>query len=105
MIALRRGRELALLRLTGATNRQVRSMARSEAALIVAIGLGVGLAIAATALVPLSHSLSGDLRPYIPFRQLAAILGVSTLLALIALAVPTRRALRKRPITALASAE
>ena len=105
MIALRRGRELALLRLTGATNRQVRSMARWEAALIVAIGLGVGLAIAATALVPLSHSLTGDLRPYIPFRQLAAILGVSTLLAVIALAVPTRRALRKRPITALASAE
>jgi putative ABC transport system permease protein len=40
MIALRRGRELALLRLTGATPRQVRSMARWEAALIVAIGLG-----------------------------------------------------------------
>jgi putative ABC transport system permease protein len=105
MIALRRGRELALLRLTGATNRQVRSMARWEAALIVAIGLGVGLAIAATALIPLSHSLTGDLRPYIPLRQLGAILGVSTLLAVIALAVPTRRALRKRPITALASAE
>src|SRR3954447_5595578 len=105
MIALRRGRELALLRLTGATNRQVRSMARWEAALIVAIGLSVGLAIAATALVPLSHSLTGDLRPYIPVRQLAAILGVSTLLAVVALAVPTRRALRKRPITALASAE
>jgi predicted ABC-type transport system involved in lysophospholipase L1 biosynthesis ATPase subunit len=105
MIALRRGRELALLRLTGSTNRQVRSMARWEAALIVAIGLGVGLAIAATALVPLSHSLTGDLRPYIPIRQVAAILGVSTLLAVVALAIPARRALRKRPITALASAE
>ncbi|TML68685.1 MAG: FtsX-like permease family protein [Actinobacteria bacterium] len=105
MIALRRGRELALLRLTGATNRQVRSMARWEAALIVAIGLGVGLAIAATALLPLSHSLTGGLQPYIPLNQLAAILGVSTLVAVIALAVPTRLALRKRPITALASAE
>jgi putative ABC transport system permease protein len=40
MIALRRGGELALLRLTGATPRRVRSMARWEAALIVAIGLG-----------------------------------------------------------------
>ena len=105
IIALRRSRELALLRLTGATNRQVRSMARWEAALIVAIGLGVGLAIAATALLPLSHSLTGDLRPYIPLHQLAAILGVSTLVAVIALAIPTRVALRKRPITALASAE
>src|SRR5262249_46614918 len=34
MIALRRGRELALLQLVGATRRQVRSMARWEAALI-----------------------------------------------------------------------
>ena len=105
MIALRRDRELALLRLSGATKRQVRSMARWEAALIVAIGLGVGLAIAATALVPLTHSLTGGFRPYIPLRQLGLILGGSTVLAVIALAIPTRRALRTRPITALASPE
>src|SRR5438309_1823614 len=73
-IALRRGRELALLSLTGATKRQVRSMARWEAVLIVAIGLGVGLAIAAMALLPLSHALTGGLRPHIPMDQLGAIL-------------------------------
>jgi hypothetical protein len=66
MIALRRGRELGLLRLVGATHRQVRSMARWEAALIIAIGLGLGLAIAAVALLPLSHALTGSLRPYVP---------------------------------------
>jgi putative ABC transport system permease protein len=105
MIALRRGRELALLRLTGATNRQVRSMARWEAALIVVTGLGVGLAIAATALLPLSHALTGTLTPFIPVGQLAAILGVSTALALVALTVPTRRVLRTPAITAVGSAE
>jgi putative ABC transport system permease protein len=42
MIALRRSRELALMRLIGATPRQVRSMARWEAALIITIGLGIG---------------------------------------------------------------
>jgi len=105
MIALRRNRELALLRLSGATTRQVRSMARWEAALIVAIGLGVGLAIAATALVPLTHSLTGGFRPYVPPRQLGLILGASTVLAMFALAIPTRRALRARPITALGTAE
>ena len=97
MIALRRRRELALLRLVGATPRQVRSMARWEAVLIIAIGLGVGLAIAATALLPLSHALNGGL-PYVPVRPLAAILGVTTLVALAALALPTRHALRARPI-------
>jgi putative ABC transport system permease protein len=104
MIALRRSRELALLRLTGATKRQVRSMARWEAALIVAIGLGVGLAIAATALLRLSHALKGTLQPFVPIGQLAAIVGVSTVLPLVALTVPTRRALRTRPITAVSAA-
>ncbi len=105
MIALRRGRELGLLRLVGATNRQVRSMARWEAALIIAIGLGLGLAITAVALLPLSHALTGSLRPYVPAAPLAAILGGSTLLALVALALPTRRALRTRPVEAIGVGE
>jgi putative ABC transport system permease protein len=101
MIALRRRRELALLRLTGATTRQVWSMARWEAILIITIGLGVGLAIAATALLPLSHAFTGGLRPYAPAGWFAAILGVSALLALVALSAPTRRALRMPPVEAI----
>ena len=101
MIALQRGRELALLQLVGGTRRQVRSMARWEAALIVTIGVGVGLAISAIALVPLSHALTGSFRPYIPLGQLAAILGISALVAILALAVPTRRVLRARPVEAI----
>jgi len=105
MIALRRGRELALLRLVGSTRHQVGSMARWEAGLIVVIGLGVGLAIAAAALLPLSHALTGSLTPHVPLGQLAAILGVSALLALLALALPTRRALRTRPVEAIGVGE
>src|SRR4051794_8317337 len=105
MIALQRARELGLLQLVGATRGQVRSMARWEAVLIVTIGLGVGLAIAATALLPLSHALTGSLRPYVPAGQLAAILGVSALFALVALALPTRRVLRSRPIEAIGLGE
>jgi putative ABC transport system permease protein len=105
MIALQRGRELGLLRLVGGTPGQVRSMARWEAGLIITIGLGLGLAIAATALLPLSHALTGSLRPYVPLDQLAAILGVSALLALLALALPTRRALRSRPVEAIGVGE
>ncbi len=101
MIALQRRRELALLRLGGATPGQTRSMARWEAALVIAMGLGLGLAIAATALLPLSHALTGTLRPHVPLDQLAAILGTSALLALLALALPTRRALRSRPVEAI----
>jgi putative ABC transport system permease protein len=105
MIGLRRGRELGLLRLVGGTRRQVRSMARWEAGLIIAIGLGLGVAITATALLPLSHALTGSLRPYIPMGWLAGILGGSALLALVALALPTRRALRVRPVEAIGVGE
>jgi putative ABC transport system permease protein len=105
MIATQRGRELALLRLVGGIPRQVRSMARWEAGLIVAIGLGLGLAIAAAALLPLSHALTGSLVPFVPPAQLAAILGVSALLAALALALPTRRALRSTPIQAMGMGE
>jgi putative ABC transport system permease protein len=105
MIALQRGRELGLLRLVGGTARQVRSMARWEAGLIITIGLGLGLAIAATALLPLSHALTGSIRPHVPLDQLAAILGVSALLALLALALPTRRALRSRAVEAIGVGE
>src|SRR6201996_562941 len=104
MIGLRRRRELGLLRLVGATPRQVRSMARWEAALIITIGLGLGLAIAAIALLPLSQALNGGL-PHIPARPFAAILGISALLALLALALPTRRALRARPVEAIGARE
>jgi putative ABC transport system permease protein len=104
MIALRRRRELALMRLVGATPSQVRSMARWEAVLVITIGLGVGLAIAATALLPLSHALNGGL-PYIPARPFVAIVGGTALLALLALALPTRRMLRTRPIEAIGVGE
>jgi putative ABC transport system permease protein len=104
MITLRRRRELALMRLVGATPRQVRSMARWEAALIITIGLGVGLAIAAIALLPLSHALNGGL-PYVPLRPFGAIVGGTALLALVALALPTRRMLRARPVEAIGVGE
>ena len=61
------------------------------------MGFGIGLAIAATALLPLSHAFTGGFRPYTPAGWLAAILGVSALLALAAISVPTRRVLRTRP--------
>jgi putative ABC transport system permease protein len=59
----------------------------------------------ATALLPVSHALTGSIRPHVPPGQLAAILGVSALPALLALALPTRRALRSRPVEAIGVGE
>jgi len=73
--------------------------------LVITIGLGIGLAITATALLQLSHALTGGFRPYAPAGWVAAILGVSALLALVALSVPTRRALRTQPVEAIGTRE
>ena len=72
MIALERSRELALMRLVGSTPRQVASMARWEAGLLVLVGLGLGSAIAAATLVPFEHRADGRrdaLRPARPARR------------------------------------
>ena len=74
MIALSRGRELALLRLVGATPRQVARMARWEAGLVVIVGIGLGAAIAAATLVPFSRALTGSPIPDVDPRLLAGIL-------------------------------
>jgi putative ABC transport system permease protein len=80
-------------------------MARWEAGLIVIIGLGLGLAISAAALLPLGHALDGSLRAYVRAGSLVLTLGVSTRLALLGLALPTRSALRTRPVEAIGSGE
>jgi putative ABC transport system permease protein len=101
MIALSRERELALLRLVGATPRQVARMARWEAGLVVMVGIGLGAAIAAAALVPFSQALTGSHVPDIEPRLLAGILGGTALLGLLASLLPTRLALRTQPVDAI----
>ena len=101
MIALSRGRELALLRLVGATPRQVARMARWEAGLVVIVGIGLGAAIAAATLVPFSRALTGSSIPAVDPRMLAGILGGTAVLGLIASLLPTRLALRTRPVDAI----
>jgi putative ABC transport system permease protein len=101
MIALSRGRELALLRLVGATSRQVARMARWEAGLVVIVGIGLGAAIAAAALLPFSQALTGSPIPHLEPGLLAAVLGGTAVLGLLASLLPTRLALRTRPVDAI----
>jgi putative ABC transport system permease protein len=101
MIALQRGRELALLRLVGATARQVVAMTRWEAVLITAVGIGLGIAISLATLIPFSEALTGHGRPSVPLNQAAAVLGITAALGLLAAQLPARLALRRRPVDAI----
>jgi putative ABC transport system permease protein len=105
MIALSRGRELALLRLVGATPRQVARMARWEAGLVVFVGVGLGAAVAAAALVPFSRALTGSSMPDLDPLEVVILLGGTAALGLVASLLPTRLALRASPADAIGAKE
>jgi putative ABC transport system permease protein len=101
MIGLHRTRELALLRLIGGTARQVRSMARWEAAMLVTLGVGLGAAIALITLIPTSSVISGSPVPHAPIGLVALVLGSSAAVGVIGTQIATRLALRARPVDAI----
>ena len=101
MATVERGRELALLRLVGATRRQVTRMVRYEALAIVGLGLLLGLAAAAATLVPLSLAIADTAVPHLPVGVVAGVVVVATLLGLAATALPARAALRTHPAEAI----
>ena len=94
MAALARGRELAVLRLAGATRRQVARMVNAEQAGLLGVAVVLGGAIAALTLTAVVHALTGDLVPYVPPRGGLVVLGGTALLALTTTVLPVRRLLR-----------
>ncbi|MGW3184495.1 ABC transporter permease [Kitasatospora sp. NPDC001119] len=99
MTVLDRGREVALLRLTGATRRQIRGMMRWEALLVAATGLLLGGLIAWITLVPIARGLA-DAPPYVPPGTALPLAAAAVALCLAATALPTRALLRSRPLAA-----
>jgi putative ABC transport system permease protein len=98
-----RAREFALLRLIGATKRQVRAMIRTETAIMVGFGLTMGSLIAAPGLALLNRSLTGSLLPSVPLKIYVALLGFYATVGLAATVFPLRLSLRADPVTATAS--
>jgi putative ABC transport system permease protein len=96
-----RSHELALLRLVGATPRQVTRMIRGEALAVIGFGVLLGLAIAAATLVPFSLAIAQTAIPYLPWQMVAGVLTGATVLALAASELPARNALRRNPIEAI----
>ena len=99
---LERTRELGMLRAIGMTRRQVRRMVRHESvvtALIgAALGIGVGLFLAALATTALSDE---GLRFAVPVGSLVAFTVVAALAGVLAAIGPARRASRLDPLKAL----
>ncbi|WP_030244956.1 ABC transporter permease [Streptomyces sp. NRRL S-455] len=95
-----RVRDLAVLRLAGATRWQVLRMTGAEALTVVTAGALLGLLVAAANLATLGSALALQSAPVtvaFPWRALGTTTAACGLLAVISAAIPAALALRRRP--------
>ncbi|MGW0174942.1 ABC transporter permease [Rhodococcus sp. NPDC003322] len=95
MSTVERGREFTLLRLVGSSRRQVRAMMRAESVIVVVIAAVVGTLIALPPLVGVSIGISGQPIPAISPAVYGGIIAATVLLGALAIAIPTRVAVRR----------
>ncbi|MEV4449920.1 ABC transporter permease [Streptomyces mirabilis] len=100
-----RGREFALLRLAGATRRQVLGMLRTEALSVLLLATALGSGIALAVLTAFSVGMTGQAAPAVTPLVYVAVVALAGLLALVATALPGRVALRVRPVTVATAKE
>ncbi|MFD1366091.1 FtsX-like permease family protein [Actinoplanes sichuanensis] len=96
-----RARELAILRLTGATRRQVLRLVAAEALTVVVVGAVLGLLVTALNLAGIWAALavlSVWVPIVVPTSALAVTLAACAVVAVSAAVVPTVAALRTRPV-------
>ncbi|MFJ4633256.1 FtsX-like permease family protein [Streptomyces sp. NPDC088847] len=99
MSVAERVRELALLRLAGATRRQVLRMLRTEALSVLVLATALGSGIALAVLTAFSVGMTGRAAPSVEPLVYLTVIGVAGTLALVATALPGRVALRVRAVT------
>ncbi|MET8689927.1 FtsX-like permease family protein [Streptomyces sp. NPDC004732] len=109
MLIGRRTRELALLRLLGASGRQVRRILLAESVLVGAASSVLGLAVGTGVAAVLNQALGTAGTPAGPLvLSPATLLGtllLGTALTVVAAWLPARRAMAIAPVTALTSSE
>ncbi|MFG1805052.1 FtsX-like permease family protein [Streptomyces sp. NPDC049040] len=96
--------EFALLRLAGATRRQVLRMLRFEALAVLLIGAALGSGIALAVVTAFSVGMTGRAAPAVEPLAYACVVALAALLVLAATALPGRVALRTPPVRTAATA-
>jgi putative ABC transport system permease protein len=100
-----RRRELALLRLVGATPRQVIRAFRLEALVLTGFAIIMGLAVATATLVPFSVAIAETAVPYLPWHAVVGVIAGAVLLGVCASELPTRNTMRRDPIKLIGADE
>ena len=94
---LRRRREFALQRLTGATRAQVLRMLGTESTLVTLAGVTLGTLVALACLIPFTTTVSADTLPTGPLWIYLVIVGAAALLTFASTLVPATATLRHSP--------
>jgi putative ABC transport system permease protein len=97
-----RTREIGLLRAVGMSRAQVRSMVRTEAVLLAAVGAVVGLGAGAAVAAGAVGTLGTPAAVSVPVLPLLAVAAVATAAGAVAGMVPARRAARLDVLAAVA---
>jgi putative ABC transport system permease protein len=105
MSVAERVREFALLRLAGATRRQVLRMLRTEALSVLSLATALGSGIALAVLTAFSVGMTGRAAPSVTPLVYVTVIAVAGTLALVATALPGRVALRVRAVTVATARE
>ncbi|WP_416978117.1 FtsX-like permease family protein [Streptomyces sp. T028] len=100
-----RVREFALLRLAGATRRQVLRMLRTEALSVLLLATILGSTIALSVLTAFSLGMTSRVAPAVAPLVYAVVVAVAGLLALVATSLPGRVALRVPAVTVATAKE
>lgn len=100
-----RAREFALLRLVGATARQVRAMMRGEARIIILASVGLGTLTALPPLIGISFDLTGDPLPTVSPWAYLGIVATAVVLGWCSITIPARLAMRSEPVDAIGTRE
>lgn len=100
-----RSREFAMLRLIGTSERQTRRMMFQESWVVILTAIAVGVALAVPPSVGIALALTGQPIPYVQPLALGGIVAFVALLGWLSISLPTRSALRGRPIDAVNARE
>jgi putative ABC transport system permease protein len=98
-------REFAMLRLAGATRRQVLRMLRTETLSVLLLATALGSGIALAVLTAFSTGMTGSAAPAVRPLAYVSVVATAGLLALVATSLPGRVALRPRPVTVATARE
>jgi putative ABC transport system permease protein len=106
MSTAERAREFALMRLVGATDRQVLAMIGGESAIVLLIGAATGITIGVTSMVGVSIGLTGSAAALtLPILPIFTIVVLAAVVSLAAHIIPATFALRADPIGQIGSRE